>query len=119
MKNNLNGINSERENILPTSEQYDKIQQIKLYFGDQEKMNLYHKKFKNNSISTTKYKIITFIPKSIFFQFTRAANIYFLFISILTCLDFSPKSPVSMIGTFAVVLFFTMLKEAFEVKVIN
>jgi len=82
-------------------------------------MNLYHNKFKNNSISTTKYNIITFIPKSIFFQFTRAANIYFLFISVLTCLDFSPKSPVSMIGTFAVVLFFTMLKEAYEVKFIN
>ena len=29
-------------------------------------------------------------------------------------MSFSPKSPASMIGTFAMVLFFTMLKEAYE-----
>jgi len=48
------------------------------------------------------------------FQFKRAANIYFLMITILTAQYFSPKSPGSMIGTFAAVLFFTMLKEAYE-----
>jgi phospholipid-transporting ATPase len=48
------------------------------------------------------------------FQFKRAANIYFLMITILTAQYFSPKSPASMIGTFAAVLFFTMLKEAYE-----
>jgi hypothetical protein len=35
-------------------------------------------------------------------------------ITILTAQSFSPKSPGSMIGTFAAVLFFTMLKEAYE-----
>lgn len=29
-------------------------------------------------------------------------------------MPFSPKTPASMIGTFAMVLFFTMLKEAYE-----
>ena len=29
-------------------------------------------------------------------------------------MPFSPKTPGSMIGTFAMVLFFTMLKEAYE-----
>ena len=47
-------------------------------------------------------------------QFKRAANIYFLLISVLTCLSFSPKSPTSMIGTFAVVRVFTMFKELYE-----
>jgi phospholipid-transporting ATPase len=51
---------------------------------------------------------------SLLFQFKRAANIYFLIISILTAQTFSPKSMGSMIGTFAAVLVFTMLKEAFE-----
>jgi len=32
----------------------------------------------------------------------------------LTLFPFSPKTPASMIGTFACVLIFTMLKEAYE-----
>ena len=39
---------------------------------------------------------------------------YFLLISVLTCLPFSPKNPTSMIGTFAIVLIFTMFKELYE-----
>ena len=44
----------------------------------------------------------------------RAANVYFLIISVLTSMEFSPKAPESMIGTFAAVLIFTSLKEAYE-----
>jgi hypothetical protein len=107
--------NQRRYRYKQTYDNYDNNTQIKLYFGDFEKITLYNK-YKNNSISTSKYNVFTFLPKSIFFQFTRAANIYFLIISVLTCCDFSPKSPVSMISTFAMVLFFTLLKEAVEVK---
>lgn len=72
------------------------------------------KKLPDNRISTTKYTPSSFVPKSLFFQFKRAANIYFLIVSILTCLDFSPKRPSSMIGTFSFVLLATMVKEFFE-----
>ena len=68
----------------------------------------------NNEIKTAKYTILTWAPVSLGWQFTRAANIYFLCISILTCMSFSPKSPASMVFTFALVLVFTMLKEAYE-----
>ena len=69
---------------------------------------------KTNKVKTTKYELHTWAPLSLGFQFTRAANIYFLVISILTTQEFSPKTPASMIGTFTAVLFFTMLKEAYE-----
>lgn len=94
---------------------FDNNTQIKIAFGgdDQEKIK-YNMKFQNNRISTTKYNIITWLPKSLLMQFRRIANVYFLIISILTCFNFSPKNPVTMIGTFAIVLIFTMLKEAFE-----
>ena len=72
-----------------------------------------HKKV-TNKVRTTKYTLISWAPYSLLFQFKRVANIYFLMISILTLMPFSPKSPGSMIGTFAMVLFFTMLKEAYE-----
>ena len=31
-----------------------------------------------NEIKTTKYGLIDFLPKNIFFQFTKTSNIYFL-----------------------------------------
>ena len=87
----------------------------KLYFGnDKTKFHNYNHYFRDNTIRTTKYNIITWLPKSLLIQFFRAANIYFLIISILTLFSFSPKDPASMCGTFAAVLIFTMLKEGYE-----
>ena len=40
-------------------------------------------KFKNNSISTGKYTVLTFIPKFLFEQFRKYANIFFLTIGLL------------------------------------
>lgn len=67
-----------------------------------------------NKTRTSKYTWYSWAPLSLLYQFTRVANIYFLIISILTCMPFSPKSPGSMIGTFSAVLIFTMFKELFE-----
>ena len=68
----------------------------------------------SNKIRTSKYTVATWAPKSLLWQFRRAANIYFLIISILTAFPFSPKNPISMIATFAFVLIFTMFKELYE-----
>ena len=51
---------------------------------------------------------------SFLFQFTRAANFYFLIITVLTCLKTSPRDPKTQILTFAMMLLVTMLKEAYE-----
>ena len=61
-----------------------------------------------------RYNIFTFFPKCIFLQFRRAANIYFLAICILTNLSFSPKNPISMMGTFAFIIFCSLVKECYE-----
>lgn len=71
-------------------------------------------KFATNKVRTAKYNLLTWAPKSLLTQFYRAANVYFLVISVLSAQFFSPKTPVSIIGTFSAVLFFTMLKEAYE-----
>lgn len=72
------------------------------------------KKFLTNAIRTSKYTILTWIPKSLIYQFMRVANIYFLIISVLSAQYFSPKNPFTMAGTFGAVLIFTMFKEAYE-----
>jgi phospholipid-transporting ATPase len=83
-------------------------------FGENNSRLVDNRKFPNNKIVTTKYNIVTLVPKSILMQFRRANNIYFLVVSVLTCMYFSPKEPISMIGTFAFVLIATMIKEAIE-----
>ncbi|CAN4124338.1 unnamed protein product [Withania somnifera] len=71
-------------------------------------------KFKGNSVSTTKYDIITFLPKGLFEQFRRVANLYFLMISILSCTPVSPVSPITNVLPLSLVLLVSLIKEAWE-----
>ncbi|CAK9154288.1 unnamed protein product [Ilex paraguariensis] len=69
---------------------------------------------RGNYVSTTKYTAINFIPKSLFEQFRRVANIYFL---VVACVSFSPLAPysaVSILAPLLVVIGATMAKEGVE-----
>ncbi|CAH1777133.1 unnamed protein product [Owenia fusiformis] len=69
----------------------------------------------SNQIRTAKYTILNFIPKNLFEQFHRFANIYFLFV---ICLNFVPQvgafgkflAPIPLVGVLAV----TAIKDGFE-----
>ena len=87
---------------------------FKIQFGPKNKFLSENEKFPNNKIMTTKYSLLTWAPKSLLMQFKRAANIYFLIVTILTFCSFSPINPASMVGTFVFVLLCTMIKEALE-----
>ncbi|KAI4314247.1 hypothetical protein L6164_027175 [Bauhinia variegata] len=71
-------------------------------------------RFRGNSISTTKYNFFTFLPKGLFEQFRRVANLYFLAISILSTTPISPVSPITNVLPLSLVLFLSLIKEAFE-----
>ncbi|XP_030490664.2 probable phospholipid-transporting ATPase 4 isoform X1 [Cannabis sativa] len=71
-------------------------------------------KYCSNFISTTKYNPITFLPKALFEQFRRVANVYFLLAAIISLTAVSPFSPVSMIAPLAFVVGLSMAKEALE-----
>ena len=87
---------------------------ITVQFGDLNSKPHENLLFENNKVVTTKYTVVTWFPKSFLMQFNRMTNIYFLFISILTFLTFSPERPGSSIGTFALILLITMIKEAIQ-----
>ncbi|KAL1807211.1 hypothetical protein ACET3Z_030279 [Daucus carota] len=70
--------------------------------------------FKGNSISTTKYNLLTFLPKGLYEQFRRLANCYFLMISLLSFTPVSPVSPYTNVAPLAIVLIVSLIKEAFE-----
>ncbi|KAF5466412.1 hypothetical protein F2P56_016338 [Juglans regia] len=71
-------------------------------------------KYCSNFISTTKYNVVTFLPKAIFEQFRRVANLYFLLAAALSLTAISPFSAISMIAPLAFVVGLSMAKEALE-----
>jgi hypothetical protein len=56
----------------------------------------YSNDYCNNHVSTTKYNILTFLPKNLIEQFTRLANILFLLIACLQL--FTGLSPTGRYG---------------------
>ncbi|KAK9760181.1 aminophospholipid translocase, partial [Basidiobolus ranarum] len=72
-------------------------------------------KYLHNRISTAKYNFITFLPKFLLEQFSKYANIFFLFISCIQQIkDISPTSRFSTLVPLIVVLIATAFKEIFE-----
>lgn len=83
--------------VLPTGEQEDR-------------------RIKNNSIRTSKYTALTFLPKNLLEQFSKMANVYFLVISFMQMIpniSISGGVPV-MLGPLAIVLAVSMIKDIFE-----
>ena len=79
----------------------DNQAKFKVSFGSMTERSKNPKK-QTNRVRTTKYASFclvewyrytsySFLPLSLLFQFKRAANIYFLIISVLTLMSFSPK----------------------------
>ena len=71
-------------------------------------------KFETNYVRTTKFTLATFVPKALFEQFRRVANIYFLIDVILSFMSLSPYSAGSMVLPCVVVVGVTMGKELLE-----
>lgn len=71
-------------------------------------------KYQGNSVSTTKFNLFTFLPKGLFEQFRRLANLYFLVIAILSLAPISPIQPITNILPLVLVLCISLSKEAFE-----
>lgn len=70
--------------------------------------------YRSNSVSTTKYNVVTFVPKSLLEQFRRVANIYFLISACLTYTNLAPYTSASAVAPLVLVLLATMVKEAIE-----
>ncbi|KAM1123095.1 hypothetical protein ACFX13_004612 [Malus domestica] len=71
-------------------------------------------KYPKNYVSTTKYNIMTFLPKALFEQFRRVANLYFLLAAVLSVTSLAPFQPISLIAPLVFVVGVSMIKEAVE-----
>ncbi|XP_058651191.1 probable phospholipid-transporting ATPase VD [Onychostoma macrolepis] len=81
----------------------------------QAEYHSFSKGFQDNSIRTTKYTLISFIPMNLFQQFHRAANLYFLFLVLLNWVPVVEafQKEITMIPL-AVVLTVIAFKDAME-----
>ncbi|KAI8081524.1 uncharacterized protein BX664DRAFT_268350 [Halteromyces radiatus] len=71
--------------------------------------------FLHNSVSTAKYNILTFLPKFFSVEFSKSANLFFLFISgVQQIPNISPTSRWTTLVPLVIVLFITAIKEILE-----
>ena len=80
-----------------------------------------HAGFCDNSIRTAKYSRYNFVPRNLFEQFRRVANMYFLLLSILMIVGTywpslfeSPLAPFATFGSLCLVVAATMAKDGYE-----
>lgn len=105
-RSNNNEIASSR---LKSQKTFKESQEI--FINDNEA----NKNYPTNKIDTSKYSILTFLPKALIFQFYRLANVYFLIIAILQSIPaISPLSSATAIFPIVFVLSVSLIREGIE-----
>ncbi|XP_008243138.1 PREDICTED: putative phospholipid-transporting ATPase 9 [Prunus mume] len=85
-----------------------------VYCNDPDCFDAEIRNYGDNYVSTTKYTLATFLPKSLFEQFRRVANFYFLVTGTLAFTPLAPYTAVSAIIPLIIVIGATMVKESIE-----
>lgn len=85
-----------------------------VYCNDPECPEAEQLRYCDNYVTTTKYTLVSFLPKSLFEQFRRIANFYFLLCAFLSFTPISPNPPVSSVLPLVAVVSVTMVKELVE-----
>ena len=86
---------------------------IEFYINDNNRNSIFN--LKDNTITTTKYNLFSFIPKGLLYQFSSWSNVYFLFTAIIQSIPIiSPINSITAIIPLIFVLGVSMSREAFE-----
>ena len=86
------------------------LRKVKI-LGDEHPMD-----YKSNVVKTSKYTVLTFIPKNLYEQFSKAANVYFF---VIMCMQMIPIISISngqpaMLLPLLFVIGVSMIKDIFE-----
>ncbi|XP_059171339.1 phospholipid-transporting ATPase IF-like [Physella acuta] len=71
-------------------------------------------KYPSNTVVSSKYTIITFLPKNLFEQLRRVANFYFLCVAVIQFVIDTPVTPLTSILPLVFVLAVTAIKQGYE-----
>ncbi|XP_048480436.1 phospholipid-transporting ATPase IF isoform X1 [Plutella xylostella] len=69
---------------------------------------------KHNKIKTSKYTLLTFLPKNLTEQFRRIVNFYFLIVTVIAIVIDSPVSPYTSIAPLSFMVMITAMKQGYE-----
>ncbi|KAG8520290.1 Phospholipid-transporting ATPase IB [Galemys pyrenaicus] len=95
----------------PKSLRGSNVSKVRRIYLNQPHKNIFCK----NHISTTKYSMWTFLPQFLYAQFSKAANAFFLFITILQQIpDVSPTGKYTTLLPLMIILTITAIKEIIE-----
>lgn len=72
--------------------------------------------YRNNTVKTNKYSLITFLPLNLLVQFSKMANCYFLMLTLMEFIPviYQPGGPLSMVTPLIFVVTVSMVKDMFE-----
>ncbi|KAB2624369.1 phospholipid-transporting ATPase 9 [Pyrus ussuriensis x Pyrus communis] len=85
-----------------------------VYCNEPDSFEAHMRNYGDNYVRSTKYTVATFLPKSLFEQFRRVANFYFLVTGTLAFTPLAPFTAVSAIIPLIIVIGATMVKEGIE-----
>jgi phospholipid-translocating P-type ATPase (flippase) len=110
-------INSHSEGQ-PPSNSLDPQQRLVYLFGSDEKEKKI--KYPRNIVTTSRYTLLTFLPKSLLEQFRRLANVYFLVIGIIAIIGtysnyyLTSIAPDAILSPMVIVISISMIKDGIE-----
>eukprot|EP00756_Hemistasia_phaeocysticola_P022938 Hpha_TRINITY_DN15865_c2_g1::TRINITY_DN15865_c2_g1_i1::g.188318::m.188318/K01530/E3.6.3.1; phospholipid-translocating ATPase len=71
--------------------------------------------FPNNTVTNSKYTVLTFLPKNFYEQFGRPLNVYFLLIGLLQFIKvIAPVHPITTVGPLLFAFLLTACKEGLD-----
>ena len=73
--------------------------------------------FQSNTIRTNKYTVLTFLPLNLMLQFSKVANVYFLFVAVLTYFTGTFMDAFLSILPLLLVVTVSMVKDIIEDRV--
>ncbi|OUM68577.1 hypothetical protein PIROE2DRAFT_53189 [Piromyces sp. E2] len=84
-------------------------------FDNKKKSKKRKGEFINNKVRTARYTIANFLPKQIAAQFSKLANVYFLFVSVLQLIpNLSPTGRYTTVIPLCIFVALAMLREAYD-----
>ena len=72
--------------------------------------------YRDNSVSSARYSYLTFVPKNLFEQFQRSANIWFLVVSVFQLMpfQFNPTDSWTTALPLSILVLFTFFKDTYD-----
>ena len=71
--------------------------------------------YKGNRITTSKYSLLTFLPRNLFLQFNKGSNLFFLICYILDLFPgITDGGPSAIIMPLGIVVGLSMIKDIYE-----